>query len=109
MQAGRCVQHSPCSCIISSNPTTLTLPADAGIHGSFNAELGLLENETAHRLVTLAMQTKPDGRVSVTLTPTASTSRMRGHVPGDVSYLELLFDGSKVRFLGRIPRPGVTE
>ena len=37
------------------------------------------------------------GRVSVSLTPSTRTSRMRGHVPGDHSYLDLLFDGSKVR------------
>ena len=75
--------------------------ADAGIHGPFDAELGLLEQEpatTAYKLVTLAVQARPDGGVSVTLTPTTSTTRMRGHVPGDLSYLQLLLDGSKVSF-----------
>ena len=75
--------------------------ADAGIHGPFDAELGLLEHEPTtaiYKLVTLAVQARPEGGVAVTLTPTNSTTRMRGHVPGDLSYLQLLLDGSKVSY-----------
>ena len=72
----------------------------AGTHGTYNTELGLQPNAfTYHhsRLVFLSLDVMACGHVRAKLTPSATTVRMRSHVPGDLSFLELLFDGSKAR------------
>ncbi len=48
--------------------------------------------------VSLRLAVEPgDGRVTATLTATSRSVRMREHVAGDASFLELLFDHDQVR------------
>ncbi len=50
-------------------------------------------SKAVHLYLTIS---ETDGHVAVTLQPAATSARMRGHVSGDHSYLELLFDEDQV-------------
>ncbi len=74
------------------------------MHGSFNAETGMAGcNQDLHSgsnpwpPVSLSIEVcATSERVKITLVPMARTARMRGHVTGDNSYLQLLFDNNQV-------------
>ena len=71
-----------------------------GTHGTYNTEFGLRPKAFSYhhsRLVFLSLDVLESGHVRAKLTPSSTTVRMKNHVPGDLSFLELLFDGSKVK------------
>jgi hypothetical protein len=50
----------------------------------------------AFKVVHLRLSASEDGHVTVTLRPSTSAVRMRGHVSGDLSYIQLLMGNDKV-------------
>ncbi len=67
----------------------------AGIHGTFNVDEEARTADSAVRVLSLGLTVCPfTGSVSVKIQLVAT--RMRGHVPTDLSFLDLLFNGCKV-------------
>jgi hypothetical protein len=74
-----------------------------GIHGTYNGDLGFdskafkLGDEIKSIMVHLSVE--EDGYVCLDIEPIIFTKRMRGHVPGAYSYMQLLFDDDQVMTL----------
>ncbi|GAX77878.1 hypothetical protein CEUSTIGMA_g5320.t1 [Chlamydomonas eustigma] len=70
-----------------------------GMHGTYNGDLGF--ESKAFKIgdeiknVVVHLNVEADGYVCLDIEAVMFTRRMRGHVPGDYSYLQLLFDHSQ--------------